>query len=384
MRSLRIALLTHSTNPRGGVAHAVELGDALTRRGHRVVVHAPDVTGRGFRRPTLCETCLIPAPPVSGGTTAMVHARVADYLRHFGLNPARFDIWHAQDGISGNALATLAAAGSIPGFVRTVHHLDDFADPELAALQRRSVTAARTLLVVSRRWQHRLRADFGRAAAIVGNGVDTDRFTPTADARDAALRAHLGLVGAAPTFLAIGGVGARKNTLAILAAFIRLHAARPDARLVIAGGASLLDHTTYQARFAAALAESGLPDGAVTLTGSVAHDTMPALYRLADALVFPSLNEGFGLVVLEAMASGVPVIAPRIAPFTDYLDADDVLWCDPQSPPAIADAMRAALAPAVRSRLAAHGPSRAVAFGWDRVARAHLDIYANTMATANA
>ena len=70
-------------------------------------------------------------------------------------------------------------------------------------------------------------------------------------------------------------------------------------------------------------------DRAVVCLGPVPDADMPALYRLADALVFPSVKEGFGLVVLEAMASGMPVVTSRIAPFTEYLDDDDVVWCDP-------------------------------------------------------
>ena len=64
-------------------------------------------------------------------------------------------------------------------------------------------------------------------------------------------------------------------------------------------------------------------------TGPLPQALMPALYRAAHALVFPSIKEGFGLVVLEAMASGVPVVTSRIAPFTEYLGDGDVLWCDP-------------------------------------------------------
>ena len=53
---LRIAILTHSTNPRGGVVHALALGDALTALGHEVVVHAPDINQHGFFRATRCGT----------------------------------------------------------------------------------------------------------------------------------------------------------------------------------------------------------------------------------------------------------------------------------------------------------------------------------------
>ncbi|MGL1213324.1 glycosyltransferase, partial [Vibrio parahaemolyticus] len=88
-------------------------------------------------------------------------------------------------------------------------------------------------------------------------------------------------------------------------------------QLVIAGGASLLDHSDYQQRFDAALAALAVPaDGPapVIRTGPLAQPDMPALYRLADALAFWSLREGFGLAVLEAMASGVPAVVSRIAP----------------------------------------------------------------------
>ena len=144
---------------------------------------------------------------------------------------------------------------------------------------------------------------------------------------------------------------------------------------MIAGGASLLDHDAYQAEFAVALAASGLPDDAVIRTGPLPQALMPALYRAADALVFPSIKEGFGLVVLEAMASGVPVVTSRIAPFTEYLGDGDVLWCAPHDAGSIASAMAAALQPPARAAVVARGFAVAARHDWAKAAHAHLPAY---------
>jgi glycosyltransferase-like protein len=383
---MRIALLAHSTNPRGGVVHALELGDALTRLGHAVAVHAPDPGGNGFFRPTLCGTVSVASPATANPSdvTAMVETRAAAYVRHFG-DPARrrFDVFHAQDGISGNALATLKQQGVIAGFGRTVHHVETFRDPRLMGLQERAIVAADRLFVVSALWREHLDMRFGRTATIVGNGVDRAHYRAQPDGREPGLRARLGLAGG-PVLLAVGGVEARKNTLGILEAFCIVRHALPDARLVIAGGASVLDHHDYQDRFATRLAASGLPSDAVVIAGPVPQADMPALYRIADALVFPSVQEGFGLVVLEAMASGVPVVTSRIAPFTEHLGAADVAWCDPATPGSIAAAILGCLTEPRRADLIAHGHAVAARHDWRATATAHLADYAALREPAHA
>lgn len=385
-RQLHIAVLAHSTNPRGGVVHALELGDALARQGHRATVHAPDAGGTGFFRPTLCATVSVAATPIRSATTLdMVETRIADYVRHFEVAAHRqFDVFHAQDGISANALATLTQRGLIAGFARTVHHLDTFPDPRLQALQDRSIDAADELFVVSPVVAEELRARHGRTAEIVGNGVDRTRFTALASAHDDVVALRYSLARSTPLFLAIGGIEARKNTLQILAALVEVRRTVPDAILVIAGGASVLDHSGYHARFRAALAASGLPETAVRILGPVVDDDMPSLYRLATTLVFPSVQEGFGLVVLEAMASGTPVVTSRIEPFTSYIGPDDVLWCDPAKARSIADAMYLSLDVGVRSPLTARGQIVATRHDWARVAAAHLPTYRRLLEPANA
>jgi glycosyltransferase involved in cell wall biosynthesis len=104
---------------------------------------------------------------------------------------------------------------------------------------------------------------------------------------------------------------------------------------------------------------------------------MAALYRAATSLVFPSTKEGFGLVVLEAMASGVPVVASRMAPFTEYLGDDDVLWCDPFDAGSIATAIIQSLDGARCGHFIARGFQVASRHDWVRTARAHLPGYAS-------
>ncbi len=374
-KPLRIAILTHSTNPRGGVVHALELAEALGVLGHEAVVHAPDPSGRGFFRKPKCRTVSVKAEPITAGTvTDMVEIRAQEYIDHFEDEAARkFDVFHAHDGISANALATLCERGLIGGFARTVHHIDDFEDARLSVLQRRAITAAQRHFVVSDLWKQKLFARFSLESVLVGNGVDPRRYSPEPDGREQAVHEKFGL-GAGPIFLAVGGIEERKNTGRIIEAFKQVVCIHPQAQLVIAGGASILDHHWYRRAVRDALAGSQLRANSVIETGPVAHDDMPSLYRLADALIFPSLCEGFGLVVLEAMASHVPVITSQIAPFTEYL-TDEVVWCDPMSINSIANSMLVAITEPLRSRLIGRGMGTVTKHSWARTAEQHLATY---------
>lgn len=384
---MKIGLLTHSVNPRGGVVHTLELATGLHRLGHDVTVMAPAAPGERLFRTVPCRVVLVPAAPAPSGVRAMVGERIAAYRRYLehAQDTAGFDVLHAQDGIGANALADLRDQGRIPGFVRTVHHLDDFGDPQLDHWQQRGCTAADLVLCVSDTWQARLHARLGLKAVRVSNGVDAHRFTPAPDRHDAGVRAALGLVGQGPLFLAVGGVEARKNTDRILEAFIVLHRTMPGARLLIAGGASLLDHSRYAQLFRDRLAASGLdagPGGPVRILGPMEDAVMPALFRVADAVLMPSLNEGFGLVVLEALACGTPVVVSRIAPFTEHLDGACVQWADPQDGSSIAAAMRAALGAPRGVRLRRRCAPLLERFSWASSAERHAALYTQHLARA--
>ncbi|RZL94176.1 MAG: MSMEG_0565 family glycosyltransferase [Variovorax sp.] len=379
-RPLRIGLLTHSVNPRGGVVHTLELAHALHDAGHEVTVIAPATPGQRFFRPVHCRTHLVPVQATPRDMVQMVGSRIEAFRKSIDSlhRCVRFDVLHAQDPIGANALADLQGDGIIDGFVRTVHHLEVFEAAQLMQWQARGFRSARQVFCVSQMWRERLSTEHGVKASEVANGIDSERFSPAATTADAALAQRLGLRVGAPLVLAVGGVEGRKNTLRLLEAVVQLREAMPTAQLVIAGGASLLDHAQYNRAFVAAAQASGLaigPGQPIVLTGPLPDADIPSLYRLADVVAMPSLNEGFGLVVLEALASGAPVVVSRIAPFTEHLLDSDVHWVDPFDAGSIAGALQAAVTQREPARIASAAARLCARFTWSASAARHVRLY---------
>jgi glycosyltransferase-like protein len=378
---MRIALTTHSVNPRGGVVHALELASALVDEGHEVTLFAPAAAGETLFREPPCRVILATIEGSQHNTVALVDARIRALKASVkACDPRSFDVLHAQDSISGNALAELAAEGEIAGFVRTVHHLDHFDNPRLAAWQTRAWRDADRLLCVSEVWTREMRDTYGIEATTVPNGVDLKRYSTQRTPHDERLRQRLGIDGDGPVVLAVGGIEARKNTLGLLDAFAELVEHHPHARLVIAGGASLLDHDAYARAFMDRVAGFGLSQ-AVRVTGPLDDADMPALFRCADVLAMVSLREGFGLVVLEALACGTPVVASNIAPFTEYLDNSLCCWATPTDSASIADALERVIDGRHRTDFNRAVPALLDRMSWQASARRHLDIYSALLAS---
>lgn len=370
-----IALLTHSINPRGGVVHVLELGQALHARGHDVTIVAPAAPGQAFFRDTPCRVELAPAPPAGASLAATVRARIDAMRTHLDalLRRRHFDALHAHDGIGANALADL----DVP-YLRTVHHVDRYGCDQVQDWETRSIRAAARVLCVSAEWCRRLSSSLGIEAYQVANGVDLARFSPSPQHTDDDVTRGLGVrEGHGPVVLSVGGIEARKNSCRLLQAFIELRRRYPDAQLVIAGGASLLDHGAEVSSFHDLAARAGLaigPGQPVVTTGALPDAALPPLYRRADVLAMPSLLEGFGLAALEALASGTPALVSHTEPFTEHFDDGDVEWADPLDVASIEVALRRAI---VRGH---HSEPPAVCrrFAWSTSAERHESLYRRT------
>lgn len=359
MTGLRIALLTYSTRPRGGVVHTLALAEALAKLGEDVHVWT---LGRGgdttFFRP-VDPAVTVHAVPFHAGEDEPVGARILrsiDVLRE-AFEPTRtgYDIVHAQDCISANA--------ALP-CLRTIHHLDNFTTPELARCHERAVVEPVARICVSASVADEVRGRWGFTPTVIPNGVDAARFAAAADdgAGRQRWRDEIGRY-----VLALGGIEPRKGSIDLLEAFALLR--RPDLRLVFGGGETLFDYRDYRAAFEARAAELGV---APVITGVLEEDALPALVAEASALAMVSTKEGFGLAAMESLAAGVPVVARDLPVLREVLAGAGESVAFAEDVQDIATALDRQL---TRRPDPAEGRRLAATYTWHRAAAAHRDFY---------
>ena len=162
----------------------------------------------------------------------------------------------------------------------------------------------------------------------------------------------------------------RKNLVRALSAFERVHAEGLTEGWVVVGRPGWL-YDDFFARMERSPARK-----AVRLLGYVPDEDLPALYAGAQALLFPSLYEGFGLPVLEAMACGTPVAASNASSVPE-VGGDGVLYFDPTDPEEMAGVVARLLREnALREEMARRGQRQAARFSWARAAAETAAVYA--------
>ena len=381
--TMTTALVTYSTKPRGGVVHTLELADALVEAGEDVHVIALGDESTGFFRPTSVPHTFIPAPPWADTLDERVFRSVDALAEGLASMSDRFSILHTQDCIAARGACRVrdereTRGQGRPTVIRTVHHVDDFTTQALIDCQRQAIHEPDELIVVSKHWQENLRKDYGVDAQVIHNGVDAGKLARPSGLDRPLLRSAIPAEGRF-LFLTVGGIEPRKGTIEMFEALALLKSrlATPPL-LAIVGGHSFQDHRRYREAAFQRAEELGLSfETDIIQLGTVSDRRLVEWYHSADAFLFPSVKEGWGLVAMEALAAGLPLIATEIPVFREYLTDDETaLLVPPGDAESLATVMQRMMEDEdLRSRLRAAGLELVRRFTWDRAAEEHRTLY---------
>jgi glycosyltransferase involved in cell wall biosynthesis len=392
---MRIAMVSEHASPLaavGGVdaggqnVHVESLARALARAGHDVTVHTRRDSAELPATVRMADGVLVehldagPAAPVPRDELLPLVGQLGSELAaRFAADPP--DVVHAHFWMSGLAALSATRDLDVP-VVQTFH--------ALGVTKRRFQGRRDTSPPVRIRMERALARDVDQVVAtstdevselmrlgatrnritVVPSGVDVDQFSPDGPVAER---------GDRPRVLCIGRLVPRKGFDTVIRALVAV----PDAELIIAGGpsADALAGDPEAARLTGLAERFGVADR-VRLVGAVARPDMPALLRSADLVVCTPWYEPFGIVPLEAMACGVPVVASAVGGFLDtVVDGATGTLVPPRRPDRLAAEMRRLLLePFWREAYGTAGVDRARSrYSWDRIAAATLSVYENLL-----
>jgi D-inositol-3-phosphate glycosyltransferase len=366
----------------GQNVYVAALSAALARRGAEVVVHTrrddPDLPPSVDAGPgvTVEHVDAGPAEAIPKDDLLPHMDEFADRLRRsFTADPP--DVVHAHFWMSGRAALAAARPLGIP-VVQTFHALGVVKRRHQGARDTSPPTRLREEAILAENVDRivatcsdevfelvRMGADL-RRVAVVPCGVDLELFRADGPCGPRPM---------GPRLLVVSRLVERKGIGDVVTALARL----PGVELVVAGGppAGELGRDPEARRLAAVAERVGVADR-VRLLGRVGRADLPALYRSADLVVSVPWYEQFGIVPLEAMACGVPVVVSAVGGLVDsVVDGVTGVHVPPRRPALLADAVGGLLAdPERRAALGAAGARRARRrYGWDRIAGSTLDVY---------
>ena len=415
LRPRRVAMISMHTSPldqpgtgdAGGMnVYVVELARRLAASGTEVEVFTRSTSSSLPEVVEMAPGVLvrhIDAGPYQGLSKNELPAQMCEFsrgvLRAEAAQPAGwYDLVHSHYWLSGHVGALAAERWGVP-LVHSMHTMakvknanlavGDTPEPQTRVVgEQQVVDSADRLIANTNDEAAQLRELYGAGAdhvRVVHPGVDLDLFTP---GDEAAARARLGMPQDAVVLLFAGRIQPLKSPDLLLRAAAELLRRRPSLRsnlvVAIVGGPSGtgLEHPEALADLAGDL---GIAD-VVRFAPPATQADLADWYRAADVVCVPSRNESFGLVAVEAQASGTPVVAADVGGLrTAVEDGASGLLVASYEPGRWADALARVIdSPAERDRLARGAVLHARRFGWGATAQATLDCYADARADAQA
>jgi D-inositol-3-phosphate glycosyltransferase len=388
---MKIAMVSEHASPLavlGGAdaggqnVHVAELSAALTRRGHTVTVYTrrddPDLPER-VEMPQGYTVVHVPAGPAKQVPKDELLPHMGEFAQFLDAQWSvdRPDVTHAHFWMSGIATQLAARHLNVPA-VQTFHALgvvkrrhqgtDDTSPKERLRLEAMVARGATWVAATCTDEVFELMR-MGRSRArmsVVPCGVNVNLFTPDGPIAARTERHRI---------VSVGRFVPRKGFDIV----VRALPSMPDTELVIVGGPDKanLDSDPEACRLMQLATELGVANR-VLLYGSVAREDMPAILRSADVVACTPWYEPFGIVPLEAMACGVPVVASAVGGMLDTVVHDVTgRLVKPKSPPDVAAAINELMRDDfLRQSLGAAGRDRAKArYSWDRIAADTLRIY---------
>jgi D-inositol-3-phosphate glycosyltransferase len=317
---------------------------------------------------------------------------VLDYLPDFACGVQRFralmgtsyDVIHSHYWLSGRLGLLFADHWGVP-LVSTFHTLaqlknrvaESAAETEQAVryeIERRTMAGSDRIVALTATDRQQMVRHYGELAPItvIPGGVDLERFSPRPQSE---ARVALGLSADDKILLFVGRIQRLKGLEILLRAFARLDDL--PARLLVVGGQPGTSHESREiARLQHLATRLGI-DTRTTFVGAVAHERLPLYYTAADATVMPSSYESFGLVAVESLACGTPLVATRVGGLTSIVrDGETGLLVPWRDADLFAERLRQVLEDdPLRQRLASQARESVLGYGWDRIADEHLALY---------
>jgi glycosyltransferase involved in cell wall biosynthesis len=288
--------------------------------------------------------------------------------------PALPEALGSQDVLHSPVVAAVPPARENQKLVVTVHDLAFIVHPELfprpwrlmyRAGLARAVRSADAIIAISRHTAE----DLARRTRVDPHKVHVIPLATTPQRSSSSVEETLArLKIRRPYLLFVGTLEPRKNLVRLVRAYRRMAARGAPHALVLTGPLGW-----HAQGLMSELSAEG--PGAVVLTGHVSASDLDAIYRGAAAFAYPSLYEGFGLPVIEAMIRGVPCVVSTSSSLPEVA-GDAALMVDPRSVGGLAEALeRVTTDEALADRLRAAGRERAARYTWDETARLTLDLY---------